>query len=186
MSVIEIPDFVNNQYAEYIENHILREGFPWFYQKNVTRYRDEVDCDEDHNSGFYHMIYLDDTIGTHETYNLLIPLILSIEEKTGIKLNKLHRMRLGLLINNSKGLHDQPHIDFDFPHYTACYYVNDSEGDTFVFNETYSEQQPETFSIKHRSSPQRGKLTLFDGSHYHASSKPKHDIPRIVLTVNFS
>lgn len=186
MSVIEIPNFVNNQYSEYIKEHILRDNFPWFYQKNVTRYQDNVECEDDHNSGFYHIIYLDNTIGTHETYNLLIPLILGIEEKTGVRVNQLHRMRLGMLLNNRKGLHDQPHLDFDFPHYTACYYVNDSEGDTFIFDETIDDGKPETFTIKHRSTPQQGKLTLFDGKHYHASSKPKRDVPRIVLTINFS
>jgi hypothetical protein len=29
-----------------------------------------------------------------------------------------------------------PHIDSFFPHWNAIYYVNDSDGDTVIFNET--------------------------------------------------
>lgn len=194
--IIEIPNFVSRLYADGIEQRIVgpKTGFEWHYQNNVTRYLDQVDGVEDHNSGFFHMVYYEDSWSRDDIYHFLLPLFLQIEQSAGIPINKLHRMRMGMLVNNKKSDHDEPHIDFDFPHYTACYYVNDSEGDTVIFNEEYKGIRdangdiikPGSFSIKHRCSPEKGKICIFPGSHYHASSKPTRDIPRVVLTINFS
>ena len=52
----------------------------------------------------------------------------------------LLRIRLGLFTQNAAaGPYHNPHVDFYLPHQNALYYVNDSDGDTFIFNETYDD-----------------------------------------------
>ena len=67
-----------------------------------------------------------------------------------------------------------------YPHYNAIYYVNDSDGDTVIFNETnkdYSEDfgvmKENKFTVKQRITPEKGKVVVFPGHYYHASSFAK-------------
>jgi hypothetical protein len=80
-------------------------------------------------------------------------------------------------------VYNTPHVDFDVDHYTALYYLNTCDGDTIIFNQT---EESDKYSTKHRSTPEAGKFTIFDGNHYHASSCPKMEPSRIVLTMNFT
>ena len=67
-------------------------------------------------------------------------------------------------------------MDFDFPHTTALYYVNDSDGDTLFFNDN--------LEIVNRVKPEKGKLIIFDGSIYtHRPVLPPTN--RIVINFNY-
>ena len=72
-----------------------------------------------------------------------------------------------------------PHVDFDEPGLTtALYYVNDSDGNTVFFDDTYNMVE----EIK----PQRGKVVIFDGLTYHASTCPTLTTNRITLNFNYA
>ena len=79
--------------------------------------------------------------------------------------------------------HNTPHVDFNVDHYTACYYVNECDGETIVFHET---EESEKYRPMHKSMPQQGKVLVFNGRHYHASTCPKVFTKRIVMTMNFT
>jgi len=75
------------------------------------------------------------------------------------------------------------------------YYLNDSDGDTYIFNETNDQFSVEydrdvvsknSFTIKQTISPKKGRIVIFPGQYYHASSYPKKSIFRSVLNVNLS
>jgi hypothetical protein len=65
------------------------------------------------------------------------------------------------------------------------YYVNDSDGDTFLFDEFQKDTIPLNFNILERISPKKGKGIFFESDRYHASSNPKHTSIRLVLNFNF-
>ena len=69
------------------------------------------------------------------------------------------------------------HIDQQFPHIVALYYVNDADGDTFFFDNHGQEI--------HRETPERGKMVIFDGSTYHSSSPPSKNV-RMTLNINYA
>ena len=96
--------------------------------------------------------------------------------RTNQKLAALHRMRLGCLLNNSDLEHNNKHVDYNFPHQVALYYLNTSDGDTLVWDD----------DIVTKVTPQKGRFFVFDGSMPHASSCPKQHSTRIVLTYNFT
>ena len=70
-----------------------------------------------------------------------------------------------------------PHIDMNRPHTTALYYVNTSDGETVFFDENNNEIR--------REKPEQGKVVIFDGSIYHASSCPTTTTNRMTLNFNY-
>jgi hypothetical protein len=82
---------------------------------------------------------------------------------------------------------DNIHIDIPFEHLVVLYYVNDTDGDTFIFDKfadlhnlkSPSINESESNIIK-RVSPKKGRALLFDGRRYHSSSGPTKDIRCII------
>tara|TARA_R100000458_G_scaffold56801_1_gene62117 strand:+ start:1842 stop:2426 length:585 start_codon:yes stop_codon:yes gene_type:complete len=84
-------------------------------------------------------------------------------------------------INNTYHLpfeYGDPHVDAKVPHYVLIMYLNNASGNTVVFDETYPEndkgmylqsQQGKHFTIKKEITPQRGKIAVFNGKHYHTN-----------------
>lgn len=188
-----LDKIVPQGYADQIEQDIMRREFPWYYINDVTN------PDYGNNSGFTHLAY-DYGATPSEWYPFIKPMIYSIVEAQGIPLIELFRIRVGLLPTSDEPEQDYntPHVDFLWPHYTACYYVNDSDGDTIVFNETVdplrrnlnektlTEYVANTnFTVETRSSPKKGRVCIFDGGKFHASTKPKDHSRRIVITFNY-
>ena len=83
--------------------------------------------------------------------------------------------------------YDNPHVDAKYPHLVCLYYLNDSDGDTFIFDKTLQDTpytNPKTkFEIVKRITPKKGRAILFDGSRYHSSSGPTKGV-RCILNFN--
>lgn len=86
-------------------------------------------------------------------------------------------------VNRPASSYGQPHVDFTPPPkglVTAIYYINDSDGDTVMFNEVGNTVIPcKTIS------PKRGRLVVFNGHRYHSGNCPSKDHPRVVANFNF-
>ena len=78
------------------------------------------------------------------------------------------------LIREEKYLHNNRHVDFDTPHIACVYYVNDSDGDTFIYDNESKSQ---------RISPKKNRAVVFDGSLYHASSLPTKN-KRVIINID--
>jgi len=70
-----------------------------------------------------------------------------------------------------------PHIDRLDDHTVAIYYVNDSDGDTVIFNSD--------MTIFKSITPKRGRMIVFNGKYYHAGRHPILSDKRIVINFNF-
>jgi len=74
--------------------------------------------------------------------------------------------------------HNGVHVDLpaDIPHVAAVYYVNNSDGDTIIYDQTIHDTPGGSQGVKltehMRVTPKRGRIVLFDGSRYHCSSQP--------------
>ena len=82
---------------------------------------------------------------------------------------------------------DNIHIDIPFEHLVVLYYVNDTDGDTFIFdkfadlNDLNSPSiNPNEANVIKRVSPKKGRALIFDGRRYHSSSSPTKDIRCII------
>ena len=101
------------------------------------------------------------------------------------------RLKFNLLLNHSlvdEDTYNTPHIDSRRPNsYSMNYYVNDSDGDTVIFNEMVGQdkrERPEKLTIKRRIAPRKNRMVVFDGSYLHASTNPVKSEKRVVLNVN--
>ena len=86
--------------------------------------------------------------------------------------------------------YDNPHIDVRYDHLVVLYYVNDTDGDTFIFDKTMKDyyELPENaeLNIVKRVSPKMGRVVVFNGHQYHSSSTPTKDVRCIInFNVNF-
>lgn len=193
-----IDNLLPQGYANQIEEDLTRYGFPWYYVNDVT-YVGKQDGYGD-NCGFVHVAYDYGVSQPSDWFPFIKPIVYSIEEATETKIDQLLRIRVGFLLNSQQISNDfnTPHVDFLFPHLTACYYVNDSDGDTVLFNNTLEnvgENIDDTsvmnyvsstdFNIVSRSTPKKNSLCLFNGLRFHASSKPVAHDKRFVITVNY-
>ena len=69
------------------------------------------------------------------------------------------------------------------------YYVNDSDGDTIIFNESGGEnvnKRPDKLTIKKTITPKKNRAVLFRGDYFHTSTNPTKSEKRIVLNVNLT
>lgn len=181
-------------YADQIEADLKRTQFDWHYISDVTN------RDYGSNSGFVHIAH---DMGAEPSFWLpfIKPIIYSIEEATNQRIEQLLRIRVGLLTKTAEPDYEYntPHVDFLFPHMTACYYVSDSDGDTVEFeqhrnnitgtdlNESIIQNyvQHTKFTVANRCSPKKGRLCVFDGLKFHSSTKPKIHDTRMVITINY-
>jgi hypothetical protein len=114
-----------------------------------------------------------------------------LEEITGENyFSRLHRIKANMLLRQDENtyscdFYNTPHVDIvGEDSISLLYYVNDSDGDTFMFNEDES-FTGDLLSLKHREPPERNKAVLFDSSKFHSSSSPRKHDKRIVINVVF-
>ncbi len=168
-----LPNPIVNQLEDLTKN----PRFPWFWLYDSTNYvTSEHNDSKSKSQSFYHIL-----INEYEPISSMTGLFESalhcIADKCDARVSDIYRARLGLCYPHGKFvLHHEPHIDYNFDHTTALYYVNDSDGDTFFFDKDNN--------IIHRETPLKGKLILFDGKEIHASSSPSEGI-RIAMNINF-
>lgn len=77
------------------------------------------------------------------------------------------------------------HQDSDENCVSMVYYVNDSDGDTWLFNQFYEEGVLPKLSVAKRITPKKNRLVVFNGRRYHASSNPRNTRERIVINFVF-
>ena len=76
-----------------------------------------------------------------------------------------------------------PHVDLEYDngepvdHKVLLYYINDSDGPTYFFNEAH-ELQDTVY-------PKPGRAIIFDGSNIHAASNPVRSPFRLVVNIDF-
>jgi len=107
-------------------------------------------------------------------------------KKHGIEIKETLRIKANILNKTDKQDHiHPPHIDMTAPHMVLLYYVNDSDGDTIIFDQKYDGGEVPMLTVNRTVKPRAGSAIVFDGLTYHSSSSPKDTEERIVLNINF-
>ena len=82
---------------------------------------------------------------------------------------------------------DAPHVDADIDHMVVLYYVNDSDGDTVIYENLFEgyDKVPLLSELKElkRVTPKAGRVVMFNGKHWHTSCQPQHNV-RCVVNYN--
>lgn len=196
-NIFIIDDLVSKSYANMIEERVTENKFPWYFNKHLVTdqiFTDGTDKEINH-VGHNHFLYEDRKV-VSPFFEFIHPLILAIGDTKLFDYDVLERARFNLTQSNTTSSRDYhlPHIDSEYPHWVAIYYVNDSDGDTHIFEQRTEDFDHDTdiktminadFTIKKRVTPKKGRVLIFDGHQYHTSSFCKTTPYRIVLNINY-
>jgi hypothetical protein len=192
--LVVLERFLPESYADVLEQLLCRSGdFLWQYNASTNDLaapeimnRDARSYDADQ---FVHAFYQQ---GERRSafFDLVFPMFYFMEDKTGVELAAVQRMKANLLVQKhiEEGRYNTPHIDIaERGHKSLLYYVKDSDGDTFLFNETHQDTagHKKALTIRKRVSPRKGTAVLFNSNIWHASSHPRENATRVVLNFCF-
>ena len=189
-----IDNLVSEGFAGRLE-HMCKEEVFWRFDQNTSGQFEEKSSKfnvpganyDGPQYGFGHWA-LEPYGGTSVLFDRVFPLLYALEEKAEITAKEIYRIRIGLTTTVGKEVQHLPHVDLKVPHKVLLYYVNDSDGDTFIFNETYSPEDEDSvpnLTLKERVQPKRNRAILFDGLKYHNSSKPINNTARYIINIDF-
>jgi hypothetical protein len=180
--ILIIDDAIPVAYADAIENFIFKLNFPWWYQADSA-------FGADANSVSYPS--LNHVLVRHgepinPSFEFFLPMIYFVCDKINYNITQITSAKSCLqlpLIMQSDDRSNNPHVDVEHEHLVALYYVNDSDGETIIYNETFEKNttfSKETLTVKQRITPKKGRFLIFNGKYLHNSTTPNHG-PRCII-----
>jgi hypothetical protein len=148
------------------------------------------DANTQDSSQFYHIAF-DHLSGYKSMFFIFLkPLMDAIEKEFGA-IGMLQRIK----INHTSIIANRKELSYNLAHTddgniawtTAVYYINNSDGPTYIFNEIYSEDSSITsLSIKEAVVPKQGRIVVFPSNLFHAGSNPIISNDRFVINIIFA
>lgn len=176
-------DLVPESYSDYLLNE-FENNISWSFTPSASNVGENYDKNDPHirdSTQFVHGI-----IGYNQAvspaYQVVVPVVWFLEKELGIKVKNILRIKANCLVRD--GTEDQynpPHVDVYEPGcMSLVYYINDSDGDTILFDKTIQHGHNNLTPIQ-RVTPRKGSAFLFPSNQLHASSCPINTKQRLVL-----
>lgn len=176
-----IDDFIKPRFQNEIENLFVSGGFPYYYQTESVNTNDTDTVMETNDTlnvpQFFHMFVWDKNI-VSQHYNKISTISNKLIDTIDTDCYMYRcKVNMNTIDSRFENKYHTPHIDNGFiEQITAIYYVNDSDGDTYFFDEDGKVTQQIT--------PKKGRLVWWKGRIFHAKSSPTKSPNRIVLNFN--
>lgn len=106
-----------------------------------------------------------------------------LAERLDIKILGYPRIKINLQFQNPnyKGKYNPPHLDSPVPnHISAVYYIEDSDGDTVIFDKALPDE-PYGLTPILKNSPVQGTALVFPSKQFHSSSLPIINSTRLIM-----
>jgi hypothetical protein len=188
-----IDNFLSDEDYAYVKNYVLGPNLYWQWGEKVS-YGDVdhgiTNVDAIETFGFNRDIYSTQCqpwYADKHALEFVDPVIKRIIELNGPQ-TEIIRIRFGMKFHKhgfKDGNYNLPHIDCFYPHKTLILYMNETDGDTYIFNERYRGELLKTFTVKERVSPKENRALIIDGFQYHTASNPLHHDTRVILNINY-
>jgi hypothetical protein len=170
--ILVLDNLLSNEEIKKIEENFIDNKFPWF----VSGIEDYTSPDEnnkfrDENTfeygQFCHHFVLNEKINS-DWIEVIHPTIDKLQKHFNCYL-KFKRIKANLQTKiETNLLYNTPHTDDEISHYVVIYYVNDSDGKTFIFK---NKRKP--WKIEKIVESKAGRFVIFDGKKVHAGAHPK-------------
>lgn len=168
-----IDDCITLQYQNFLVKELYAPNLVWVFANDVTYTNKNKG-----NPGFSNSPYLNNTINS-TAYWFLYPVLLEACSKANINVEQLIRIRLGIYLNRNTTQPNSPHVDQNELHTVGLYYPEDFDGDTVFYTDSTGQTELT------RVTPKKGRMVIFDGGIYHASSNPVSSEYRTTINFNF-
>jgi hypothetical protein len=185
-------DFLSKEEIDGIEETLLSERLLWHFNKSIlgdtTRKESDFfvdNIDQTDSFQFNHIFYADEEERSEYAY-IAEEIFKRFITKNNIVSNRVLRAKANITTPYFKKSPFAPHIDYATPHKVFLYYINESDGDTLMYNEKW-QKMGETVSLteKNRVSPKAGRGICFDGLNYHTALPPQTSPYRAVINIAF-
>jgi hypothetical protein len=179
-------DILDEKETNHIESFLRDPKFSWFLSSGFNHYTNNESTIKNNSNSFSgetlllgHTFYLN-KLRNSDNYLLSDFVLNRFLDRTKISFTELIRSKANLQPSTKENnlLYTTPHIDNFSAHQVLIYYVNDCDGDTFIF------EDHTTGKILKQVSPKKGRFVLFDGSLYHSAGFAKTSDFR--LNINFN
>ena len=182
-----IENFITEEQENKIEQLTIDPNFPWFYMPaTIVDVESGIESNTVHQKGinpfqFVHLLDLNAKENFFPRKANFIDVITPVLNHLAIEVNsniRVLRCKFNFLPKNTDPSYHYPHVDVsDEDVITAIYYVNDSDGDTYFFDNE--------LNITKKITPKKGRMVLFNSNKFHSSSSPIHNEYRIVINIVF-
>jgi hypothetical protein len=167
-----IENVVNISLQEYIKEQFCSINFPWFYVDDIVQ----------NNSGSVIGGFFNPIVQQHSPsapqVDLCMSILFTALESVNIGFESVDRIRAGMFTKEHSNIIHSPHIDIPIPHLAMLYYILDSDGPTYFYDNNKN--------IIKQVNPKQGTAVIFDGLTLHSSSSPCLYNRRLVLNYNFN
>ena len=157
MSYTIIDNYLEKNHFEQIESVYLSDQMPWCMSV--------VNGNDKNNTYFTHHIHTGHTIVSNYS-NPIIPLIDKINPRA------LLRIKANLYTRSDNLITHAPHIDYEYEHKAAIFYVNTNDGFTILNDGTKIE------SVANR-------LLVFEAHKQHQSTNCTDERARVNININY-
>lgn len=151
---LPVKDLIN------LQTYMFGENFSWYLTDGIS-----YDNEQGKNFYFTHVFYINDNKNS-DFYYLVQPIV----EK--LKVKALMRIKGNMYVNNNKFTVHTKHVDYDFEHKGAIFYVNNNNGYTTL------EDGTKINSVANR-------LLTFNPGKLHSSSNCTDSGARVTINFNF-
>ncbi len=189
MDIVILDDVVSIAYQDYLEQLLLdNPELPWFLIRNLN----EVKANQDNFSVPGLSIQAISDGRDHGMLAMVFrSLAFNLAEKLNISIKEIINARTFLQLpggNLNEIVPREYHVDYAKSHMVLLYYVNESDGDTVILKQRYPFSYNKisglvSGDVIHKITPKKGRVVLFNGSHFHSSSIPSMK-PRCVINLD--
>lgn len=169
---------------EQLRTTIFDKDFPWFYARKT--FDDEI-ITNPYLYGWVHFVMPQRSYGS-QLSDTLPGLLFTMLERHDEIVERIIRIRIVMNTTAPEPWLNGVHTDYSRPHRTALLYLDDADGDTVVYRETYEPdhvRDPSQLTVLGTISPKPNRLAVFDGLHLHTGTLPVKANRRVVLNVNY-
>lgn len=161
-------------FANEIEQIMFSTDFAWYFLSDIAVKTEQQEKEYFENIGFVHMLFKNGK--QTSPYFPMVNIIphLALQKSNYNSVFYIHQARSFMHVKPSDKKCDGVHIDINSKHVVCLYYVNDADGDTYIFGKNNNTK------VSQKIKPKKNRVVLFDGDIYHASSSPRHG-QRVVI-----
>lgn len=175
---------VNQAVVDHLYDVLGKQGeFPWYFIYSTAGPK----WDATELPSFVHTLFYQGQPNS-DYWNLFKPFIIELFDTIGESVNtEIMRVRLGLITKMDQEYVHGPHVDWeDWPHKTALFYFNNSDGPTYFYKERWQKDvEPREYTLDQKIDPVSNRCVVFDGYQYHSSSTPVNTTYRVVMNINY-
>ena len=172
-----IDNYLTQSYHKEIQDLLTGSNFPWFYNKDITNVDEDPNTKSFNEYGFTHNFHKDSYFRDTQYATFIKPLLLNLEDT--VNCDYILRSRADMVMWSFEDYIHPPHVDFDYSNVATILYINDTDGDTILYDQNNPSE------IKERVNPKANRLVIFDGDVLHTGCSPTKHKNRILINSNF-